>query len=218
MLKKIVRRLFSLGRPIESIVGDLWMNVNTRGFERNDQRGCYQDAFDYDTATHIAIKRVIRLVQPTEYDIVFDLGCGKGRVLCHFARQHVHKVVGVEISEQICETARTNICKLHNRRSPVEIIRADAATADISDGTIYYMYNPFGAETLRAFLNNIQRSYKHEIEALRIIYMNAQFAHVFDEFPWLEIAFDYKRINGQRVIIYRGSVPSIPMVKNVPKS
>lgn len=146
---------------------------------------------------------MIRLVQLIADDVVFDIGCGKGRAICHFAQQRVRKVVGIEISEQLCEIARTNARRLRNRRSPVEIINADAAIADVSEGTIYYMFNPFGEETLRDVLKNIETSHDLTTAWVTIIYMHALFAHVFDQFLCFEVVHEYQRVNGHRVVIYR---------------
>ena len=65
------------------------------------------------------------------------------------------------------------------------------------------MFNPFGPETLRYVLKNIEKSRDIEAMPMRIIYMHARVPDVFAEFPWLEIAFDYRRFNGQRVVVYR---------------
>jgi len=200
----VAYRFLCVVRLIESLVGDWWMNIRTSGaVHLGPKRGLGQDADDYQTSLHVAIKKVIRLVRPGEKDVVFDVGCGKGRVICHFAQQPVRKVVGIEISEHLCDIARLNVSKLRNKRAPVEIINGDAAVTDLSSGTIYYMNNPFGATTLRAVLKNIERSHKQVTNGVTIIYMNAQFAAVFDEFPWLEIVADYRRFCRQRVTIYR---------------
>ena len=200
----IRRRIARLGRFVESVLGDLWLNVHTRGalyLARN--RGRNQDAVEYDTIAHSAIKKVMRLVHPGTDDVAYDMGCGKGRVICHFARRRVRKVVGIEISEELCETARANVRRLRNRRSPVEIINADVTLEDLSDGTIYYMFHPFGEKTLREVLKNIETSHDLTTTKVTVIYVNAQFAHVFELFPCFQIVHDYQRANGQRVIIYR---------------
>lgn len=200
----IRRKITPIGRFVESVLGDWLLNVHTRApFYLGPKRGRNQDALDYATSTHFAVKKVIRLVQPAADDVVFDIGCGRGRAICHFAKRRVRKVVGIEISEQLCEIARTNARRLRNRRSPVEIKNADAAIADVSDGTIYYMFNPFGEETLCDVLKNIETSHDLTTARVTIIYMHALFAHVFDQFPCFEVVHEYQRANGHRVVIYR---------------
>jgi hypothetical protein len=79
----------------------------------------------------------------------------------------------------------------------------DVATAYLGEGTIFYMFNPFGAKTLKNVLENIERTYNVLKKPLVIIYMNATLSHIFNEFPWLKVFSDYHRLNGQRVLIYR---------------
>ena len=203
-MSRIRAKIFHLARSIESVIGDWWMHIHSRGsvyFEK--PRGQNQDANDFETITHSSIIRTIQLVKPNPDDVVFILGCGKGRALCHFARQRVHKVVGIEISESLSKIARTNARTLRKPHAPIQIRNTDAAITDLGHGTVFFMFNPFGERTLRNVLKNIQKSHNVGSPPLRIICMNSQFPHVFDEFPWLEVAFDYRRLNAQRVIIYR---------------
>ncbi len=197
-------RVGRLGRYLESILGDLYLNIRTRGaLSLGAVRGRNQDAVDYDTITHAAIKKTIRLVRPGPDDVVYDMGCGKGRAVCHFARCRTQKVVGIDISDELCEIARINADRLRKRQSPVEIRCVDAALADISDGTIYYMFHPFGQSTLIDVLRNIESTHDLSNDKVTIIYTNAQHAAVFDKHSCFRIVHDYKRSNGQRVVIYQ---------------
>ena len=201
---KLYIRIRRWARFLESAIGDWWMNIDTKGlYAFNGERGQNCDAFDYDTVAHVAIRKVIRLIKPADDDVVYDLGCGKGRIVCHFAQQRVRKVVGIEISDVLCEIAKANIQKLRNKRSPVEIINADVLTADLSDGTIFYLNNPFGERTLRSVLRNIVESHGVNKTTATIIYVNPRFQHVFEEFSCFDILYDYQRTSGQRVRIYR---------------
>jgi len=186
------------------VVGDLRLNIRTQGaLNVGSARGRNQDAVGYDTITHAAIKKAIRLVRPRRDDVVYDLGCGKGRAVCHFARCRTRKVVGIELCEELCQVARANVRRMRKRRSPVEIRHVDAALADISDGTIYYMFHPFGQSTLLDVLENIKKTHDLANEKVTIIYTNAQHAEAFDRYSDFRIIHDYKRSNGQRVVIYR---------------
>jgi len=203
-MRAIRQSIVRVGRSVESALGDWLLNIRTRGaLPLGRLRGLHGDAVDYDTVTHMAIRKVIRLVSPSAHDIVYDLGCGKGRVVCHFARYPARKIIGIEISEALCDIARANGRRLRHRRSPIEIIQSDAAHADVGGGTIYYFYNPFGQETLLDVLRNIVRTHDFAKQTVTIIYMNAVATSVFEQFPDFHIVWDYRRSNGQRVIIYR---------------
>lgn len=206
-MNQILRQVFNAGRTVESVLGDWMMNVNTRGGVKfcND-RGKYQDALDFETVAHTAMRKAIRLVMPSPEDVVFDIGCGKGRALCHFARLRVRKVVGVELSEALCQAARENAKRLRRARSPIEIFQGDAAEVDLSEGTYFFMNNPFGEKTLRDVLRNIEISHDLATTLVTIIYMTARYPHVINEFPWLKVIFDYRRARGGRVMIYQSDL------------
>ncbi len=130
------------------------------------------------------------------------MGCGKGRAVCYFARQQIRKVVGVEISEQLCKDAEVNVQNLRGRQSQVEILNTDAAIADVSEGTVFFMSNPFGEQTLREMIGNIQHSLEVRRGPIRIIYVRPLHENVLREFSGLFKAYEYKRLSGQKVVIY----------------
>jgi hypothetical protein len=72
------------------------------------------------------------------------------------------KCIGVELLAPFCEIARRNAAGLRGRKAPIQIVCGDAATAELSEGTIYFMFNPFGADTLRDTLENIRGSLSQE--------------------------------------------------------
>ena len=209
MFINTIQKLLSIGRQTESFLGDLLMNVKTRGSVYFDEkRGKNRDAFDFDTVAHSAIEKTIRLVNPTPEDVAIVLGCGKGRAVCHFARQRINKVIGIEISEQLSKIAKENASTLRKKQAAIEIQYADVSVVDISEGTIFFLFNPFGEKTLRHVLKSIEISRNDRIQPVRIIYMNAKLSYVFNEFPWLKIDYCYQRLKGQRVIIYRELIES----------
>lgn len=58
------------------------------------------------------------------------------------------------------------------RKSPIEVRWEDAATTDISDRTIYYMFNPFGPHTMNQVVTNIEKSLRMNPRKVTIIYVN----------------------------------------------
>lgn len=201
---KILYNTIKIGRFLESIIGDCWLNINSRGSVYFDKkRGQNQDAFDFETIAHSNIVKTIRLIQPSPMDVVFVLGCGKGRAVCHLARWQVQKVIGIELSQELSELAKRNSLTLRGKASPIEIYNIDVSTANFREGTIFFMFNPFGEQTLRDVLRKIEISRDLHSSPVTIVYVNAVYADIFNEIPWLNIEIDYKQLNGQRVIIYK---------------
>ena len=212
MTRGLFFKLFDYARYAESVLGDCWMNVNTRGSVYFKQvRGSHSDAFDFETSAHSTLTKVIRLVKPTHQDVVYVLGCGKGRAVCHFARRPVAKVVGVELSQDLFREAEGNARRLRGRWAPIQIINGDAANVEMTGGTVYFMFNPFGEETLRAVLKNIEMSLRSEERQITVVYARPLFDAVFSEFSWLTKVLDYRRFSGLRVVIYRNNPTNGPI-------
>jgi len=101
----------------------------------------------------------------TEHDVLYDLGCGDGRVLIEAYRQYGCKGVGIEIDPQTANVARRNINAI-GLADQIRIVtgnvlayRYDGATA-----ATVYLYPDLIAK-LAPKLTRIGRvaSYSHEI-------------------------------------------------------
>lgn len=175
-----------LPRKLWEAANDLFLNIHTRSFSES-WRGravpsLYPDNTGYFSPDYLHLRRVVRRLDLRPADVVYDLGCGAGRFLCLAAQCKVSLCVGVEIEQHLCEKARVNVARLRGRRSPIVIRHRDCAAADVSDGTVYYLYNPFGADTMRAFLGNLLRSLIDRPRSIRIVYFNAVHIHMMTAF------------------------------------
>lgn len=217
MLPKLLRPAVNLARRVESRLGDLLMNVETSHEivpdDVGDGRGACGDSFSFQTNAHFTILRCIAQAAPRPEDTVIVIGCAKGRTVCHFARRNVHRVIGIELSAKLTSIAQANIAKLRGCRCPVEIYNADAARFDYSGCTHFFMFNPFGPDTMRTVLRKIIES-REPAEPVTIVYVNPRFASVYSEFPELQIVRDVRRSTGLRVMVYRSVVvPSGTMAR-----
>jgi SAM-dependent methyltransferase len=195
----------------EKSSGQAWW----RGEYSDDAR--HDDNFQYATLDYWNLYRVVNVLNPGSDDVFYDIGCGMGRMLCIVARRSVRKCVGVELFEPLCEIARANADRLRGRRSPIEIICGDATTADLSDGTIYYMFNPFGDETMHDTLENICRSLSKQPRTIKVVYCNPTCEAMFRNTSWLKKIDEFRLFGGHEVTIWQ-SVPSVETVKGTSRS
>jgi CelD/BcsL family acetyltransferase involved in cellulose biosynthesis/predicted RNA methylase len=144
-----------------------------------------KECFRYEPMSYSAIKIVKNRIAPDQNDVVYDIGCGMGRIVCFFARLPVLKSVGVELSESLAAVARTNILNLSGKRAFVEVIAADAVKQTYGDATILIVYNPFSAKIMRLFLNNVKQSLISNPRTIRIVYANPVAEEAFRECGWL---------------------------------
>ena len=215
MLSTIVNTL----RPLWTRCNEFALNIETTAFlspsTRNSNgdrawwraeftdKARHDDGSNYASPDYFYLYKIARILDPSPEDVFYDLGSGKGRMLCLMARRRMRKCVGIELFASHCEAARRNTERLRGRKSPVEIICEDAAKADLSDGTIYFMFNPFGVGTMRDVLDNIGRSLSRNPRRLSIAYHNALHDAVLAERSWLEKYHSFRSLQGAAVSFWK---------------
>ena len=116
-----------------------------------------------------------------------DLGSGKGRVLLLASRYGFDRVVGVEMSEELCAVARRNLATFLRAvptASPMDVICADAAGHVVDDDTtVFFLFNPFGGVVLKQVLERIRESLERRPREATLVYSNAQHASAVEQVP-----------------------------------
>jgi precorrin-6B methylase 2 len=163
----------------------------------------HADSCIYLAPDYWCVYRVARILRLKADDVFFDLGSGMGRILCVLARRNIRKCVGIELYEELCDMARSNALWLRGRKVPIEVRCGDAAVADLNEGTIYFMYNPFGADTLRDVLENIRKSLLSFPRSIRIVYYNSVHESVFRTCEWLERSEAFHTFTGRTVTFWK---------------
>jgi predicted RNA methylase len=135
--------------------------------------------------------------------VFFELGCGKGRVCCFFGRRKLRRVIGIELDDSLCEVAQKNVARLRKKRTTIEIRCEDMVASNLSEGTIYYMFNPFGAETMCHVLQTIKHSLETAPRKITIIYYNPVCADLFHAAEWLKQIDEFKTLTGRRVTFWK---------------
>ena len=112
-----------------------------------------------DNTLYGRLEKMIKYLKPTLNDVFVDLGCGRGRVVFFVAAHKLKKVIGVELDKELFDIAQNNLRNLKINRTPVSLVNIDAANFAVKEETIFYMFNPFGPETLEKVLQNIKESH-----------------------------------------------------------
>jgi hypothetical protein len=91
----------------------------------------------------------------TENDVLMDLGSGLGHVpllasICTGARG-----IGIEMEAAYVDCARQSAQALNLNK--VMFLQQDARAADLSSGTVFYLYTPFIGTILRTVLESLRR-------------------------------------------------------------
>jgi len=98
---------------------------------------------------------LIRRTQFTERDVLIDLGSGMGHVPLLVSVCTGTRSIGIEVEAAYVNCARQSAHELNLNN--VTFIHQDARKADLSCGTIFYLYTPFLGTILRAVLDLLQR-------------------------------------------------------------
>ena len=88
-------------------------------------------------------------------DVLVDLGSGLGHVPLLVAILTSTRSIGIELEGTYVERAKQCAQRLNLNR--VTFIQQDARAADLSAGTIFYLYTPFTGSILRSVLSRLRR-------------------------------------------------------------
>ena len=86
------------------------------------------------------VKAMLELANAGPEDVVYDLGCGDGRIVITAAKEFkVKKAIGIEIRDDLVLQARRKIDEL-NLNDRAEIIKDDMFNVSIKDATIVTLF------------------------------------------------------------------------------
>jgi len=91
-------------------------------------------------ATPMAVvEKMLEMAGVTDQDIVYDLGCGDGRIVILAARKYGARGVGIDIDPRRIEESRA-LARTVGVEDRVTFLLGDAAKADISPATVVTLY------------------------------------------------------------------------------
>lgn len=195
-------------KPAWSTLNDRRLNIQTIPHTRWNapEKSVCSDARGYESCDYFYNYKLLRGCHLQPQDVVYDLGCGMGRLLCASATHRVLRCVGVELVPELCEIARQNAERMRFRKTRIEIRCDDCATTDLGDGTVYLLFNPFGARTLRAVLDNIAASLEKNMRPIRIAYSRPLEEAELASTKWLSKTSEFSTLFGNRVSIWSNQV------------
>jgi hypothetical protein len=159
----------------ELISGALQFEEPKGGYVQRDS-----DMVFYQPTPARHIFYMIALTALTASDVLVDLGSGLGHVPLLVSMCTGAFSVGIEVEASYVERARQCAQRLNLNR--VKFIQQDARAADLSGGTVFYLYTPFTGSALRCVLNLLRR----EAATRRIrICTYGPCTSVVAEEPWL---------------------------------
>jgi SAM-dependent methyltransferase len=162
--------------------------------ERND---VVLSSVQYVPSPEDVVRRMLKLTEVTSGDIVYDLGCGDGRILIAAVESFGAKeAIGYEISEDVYKKALQQVAKV-TLQERITIINKDFFEADLSRANVITLYlNNFTNEKLRPKLE------KEALPGTRIV------SHDFSISNWRPIIEDTFRDEYNIHTIHLYAVPA----------
>ena len=131
-------------------------------------RGVAPDLAPFFPTPMNIVGEMLKMAQVQSSDVVYDLGCGDGRIVIAAADSYGARGVGVEYDPEVARLAIENV-KRRNVDHLVEIITGDATKVDVSPASVVTLY--LLPETISALRPGLERSLR---VGSRVISHNAE--------------------------------------------
>jgi len=85
------------------------------------------------------VAKMLEVAGVTKDDVLYDPGCGDGRIVITAAKKYGCRGVGIELSPKLVRDARASAVRNHVERL-VRILEEDIYTVDMSEATVVTLY------------------------------------------------------------------------------
>lgn len=88
------------------------------------------------------VHAILDLAQPTCDSVLFDLGCGDGRICCEASKRFLCRSVGCEIEPHLIQKFQQHISRIFDRdvASKIKVLEDDLRNISLDEATIITLY------------------------------------------------------------------------------
>jgi SAM-dependent methyltransferase len=117
---------------------DCWVSAAEKAAEQEKPKKTTADVV-YVATPHDVVKKMLEMAKITKDDVVYDLGCGDGRIVVAAAKRYGCHGVGFDIADERVKESRANVKKA-KVENLVEIRQEDIYTVDLSKASVITSY------------------------------------------------------------------------------
>lgn len=139
------------------------------------------EQYTYQGTPYNYIRYFLNFINPGEEEVIYDFGCGYGRIVLYGAITRKSRFRGIEIVPERAKKAEIikNFLKLENAM----IIPGNILDQDFSDGNIFFLFNPFSYRTLEAVGEHLKKIAQQK--NIRIVTWGGTSNEYFGHANWL---------------------------------
>jgi SAM-dependent methyltransferase len=166
-VKNLIKQTIS--RCIDIIHGtDTEDNVSIEELKLTPEKSVYYNPVDW-----FSLKYILKNMTIHRNDCFIDIGCGKGRAMMIASKFSFSKILGVEISENLCATAEKNLIKYGVHKERFQVINQNIEEFELPECVNFiFLFNPFHGITFDRFIEKLIASINMNPRRITIIYRN----------------------------------------------
>jgi hypothetical protein len=144
----------------------------------------------YHAAPAWLIREILDSIKLQPHTFAFvDLGSGKGRALLVASELPFAKVIGVELSHELHRIAEQNLGRYRSASQRCTMFSLHCMNASEytfgPEPLVLFLSNPFGRETTRRVLSNLEASVVAMPRDAYLVYVNPRFEELMQNSPFL---------------------------------
>ncbi|MFD2245342.1 SAM-dependent methyltransferase [Pontibacter ruber] len=126
-------------RTITNLLGSLLLLLCATGFVHAQETATRTPDVPYVPTRQVVVDAMLKLAKVTKDDVVYDLGCGDGRIVITAAKEYGATGTGIDINPERIKEANANAQKA-NVTDKVKFVEGDLFETDFSKATVVTLY------------------------------------------------------------------------------
>ncbi|CAN5915380.1 hypothetical protein BH23PLA1_BH23PLA1_37030 [soil metagenome] len=139
MIPSLIRRTFPVWLLLPALCGLSPTDPAQEAIAGQDVGEGRKPDVIYVPTPQVVVDKMLELAEVKKGDVVYDLGCGDGRIVVTAAKKYGVKAVGIDIDPQRIKEAQKNV-KDNGVEDLVEIRQADIFQTDLSEASVVTLY------------------------------------------------------------------------------